>query len=180
MDYKDIAGGLYRIYRDGRLWSCIQKRFLTDNGTNTKGYIQNRIMGRHMMRHRLVARAFIENPRPELFVLVDHKDGCKTNNHASNLRFVDNQLNTLNRRQNPIRKGRREKKFRVELKWNRCKGSVNLLTFSQYYDTSAKATEVIIRLRKEFFDKLYAWHTRPMACLPPGKWRISENGIAIH
>lgn len=45
--------------------------------------------------HRLVAEAFIENPnaRPQ----VDHIDGNRVNNHASNLRWVTASTNHLNR-----------------------------------------------------------------------------------
>lgn len=43
--------------------------------------------------HRLVALTFI--PNPDNLPQVDHMDGDKTNNHVSNLRWVDNRTNML-------------------------------------------------------------------------------------
>ena len=44
--------------------------------------------------HRLVAVAFLGAPAsPDL--VVDHKDGIKTNNHWSNLEYVSPAVNTL-------------------------------------------------------------------------------------
>ena len=47
--------------------------------------------------HRLVAETFVQNPRPDIFDCVDHIDRNKENNCASNLRWVNQQLNQLNR-----------------------------------------------------------------------------------
>ena len=43
--------------------------------------------------HRLVGNAFIDNPNN--YPQVDHIDGCKTNNHISNLRWVSVSQNHL-------------------------------------------------------------------------------------
>ena len=44
--------------------------------------------------HRLVAAAFLGAPAsPDL--IVDHKDGIKTNNHWANLEYVEPAVNTL-------------------------------------------------------------------------------------
>ena len=48
--------------------------------------------------HRLVADLFVKNPRPDIFDKVDHIDGDRSNNHYTNLRWVDNQLNCANRK----------------------------------------------------------------------------------
>ena len=44
--------------------------------------------------HRLVAKLFVENPNN--YNIVDHIDGNKTNNKATNLRWVTNSENILN------------------------------------------------------------------------------------
>ena len=46
--------------------------------------------------HRLVAMAFVDNPNPEVFTVIDHIDGNKDNNHSSNLRWCNQKINTLN------------------------------------------------------------------------------------
>lgn len=47
--------------------------------------------------HRLVALTFVPNPCPKVFKFVDHIDGNKLNNKASNLRWLTHQLNSMNR-----------------------------------------------------------------------------------
>lgn len=46
--------------------------------------------------HRLVAEAFIPNPKN--YEQVDHKDGNKSNNKLSNLRWVTRQFNNSRKR----------------------------------------------------------------------------------
>ena len=46
--------------------------------------------------HRLVASAFVHNPRPDLFHVVDHINRDPTDNRPCNLRWLTQQLNTLN------------------------------------------------------------------------------------
>ena len=46
--------------------------------------------------HRAVAEAFIHNPRPDIFNVVDHIDCDKLNNHYTNLRWLSSDLNKLN------------------------------------------------------------------------------------
>ena len=52
-------------------------------------------LGRHQkLVHRLVAEAFIPNDDPETKDTVDHIDGNKSNNEASNLRWLNRAENT--------------------------------------------------------------------------------------
>jgi hypothetical protein len=47
----------------------------------------------HRLVHRLVAQAYVDNPDPNNFNVVDHIDGNKQNNHFSNLRWCSNKMN---------------------------------------------------------------------------------------
>ena len=44
--------------------------------------------------HRLVAKAFIDNPEPALYEKIYHIDEDKANNHADNLRWCNDKLNS--------------------------------------------------------------------------------------
>ena len=43
--------------------------------------------------HRMVAKAFVHNPNPEEFTVIDHIDGNKQNNHYTNLEWVTQSEN---------------------------------------------------------------------------------------
>ena len=46
--------------------------------------------------HRLVAKAFVFNPRPDIFDEVDHINGVRSDNRWTNLRWVNHKLNMMN------------------------------------------------------------------------------------
>jgi hypothetical protein len=94
---KEIAGHPgYFVTEDGRVFSSKsgeikeRKQYKTKKGYNL--ICINTAGKQYTYRvHRLVAELYI--PNPDNLPQVNHKDENKTNNHASNLEWCDNQYN---------------------------------------------------------------------------------------
>ena len=91
--WKKIAGyeGLYEVSDMGRvksLWHGKEK--ILKPGKNTSGYLKVNLCKDSQRKtikvHRLVAKAFIQNPQG--LETVNHKDEDKTNNTVSNLEWM--------------------------------------------------------------------------------------------
>jgi hypothetical protein len=84
----------YAVNREGVVANLTTGRILKPQKKKV-GYLEIEYGGRkdlhHDYVHRLVARVFIENPKG--WNIVDHKDGCKMNNKASNLEWVKHNEN---------------------------------------------------------------------------------------
>lgn len=84
--WRDIKGfeGRYQISNHGRVRTI--SRILKP--WNANGHYQNIYLGAKNLRriHRLVAENFL--PNPEQKQQVNHKDGNKNNNHATNLEWT--------------------------------------------------------------------------------------------
>lgn len=98
---KDVVGyeDLFSITEDGKLWSKRTKRYLKQNVSKT-GYwqVSTKVGGRFGVAkcfkvHRLVCEAYHDNPENKPFV--NHKDGNKLNNHASNLEWCTHSENMI-------------------------------------------------------------------------------------
>ena len=90
----------YLIYEDGRVFSKNNNKFLKPD-TIRSGYFQialykNKERKRFLI-HRLVALHYVNNPHPDKYNVVDHLDRNKLNNNRTNLRWVDNYINSQNR-----------------------------------------------------------------------------------
>ena len=103
----DVSGyvGLYQVSNFGRVKSAKKIMKLQDNGC---GYLMAHLSkngkAKWHLAHRLVAKAFI--PNPEKKQTVNHKDGNRLNNKASNLEWATYSENNLhsyrsNKRKNP-------------------------------------------------------------------------------
>ena len=101
--------GRYSVSNYGAIrsnWSDIPQRNLTHRKRiektsllaawlHTTGYLRIALgRGKQKYVHRLVAQAFLQNH--DNLPQVDHIDGNRTNNHASNLRWVTSHQNVIN------------------------------------------------------------------------------------
>ena len=95
-EWKDVPGyeGIYKISNEGRVKRCAGSLYTkTDRfikGDLNRGYWRVQLKDKQRTErqtiHRLVALAFC--PNPESKPHVNHIDGNKLNNHASNLEWV--------------------------------------------------------------------------------------------
>lgn len=88
---KDIKGyeGLYAITSCGKVWSYRANKFLKAEKL-TNGYLRVSLVKKqkykHCLIHRLVAKAYLENPND--LPQVNHIDEDKTNNCLNNLEWI--------------------------------------------------------------------------------------------
>lgn len=96
--WKDVKGyeGKYQVSNMGRIWSIHTQRYLSGK-INKYGYQELTLItlngkAKSERTHRLVAIAFLE--KPESCTVVNHINGCKTDNRAENLEWTTVQGNT--------------------------------------------------------------------------------------
>lgn len=97
MKRKEVEGHEgYYIYEDGALYSIKSSKFLSHKLDSRKHYLmynlKKRGVSKMVLVHRLVAIAFIPNPKNK--PVVNHKDGNKKNNNVSNLEWMTRSENS--------------------------------------------------------------------------------------
>ena len=95
--------------------------------------------------HRLVAHVFVKNPRPDIFVEVDHIDRDPKNNVFSNLRWLSKKLNLLNTN---------AKGCYFVKKWNKWRAQLRKKTLG-YFETYEEAHEHYLKHRADVFMSEY-------------------------
>lgn len=97
--WKDVPG-FEDLYKVSDLGLVISKRTgkLVTGDTNNAGYYRVTFYkgdGTHkrVFRHRLVAELFVDNPNPEKFNIVNHKNHAKEDCCARNLEWCDFEYN---------------------------------------------------------------------------------------
>lgn len=115
--WKDIKGSIYQVSDRGRVRNAKTKKVRTLS-TNKSGYkvITLKVYGKYknFKVHRLVARAFL--PNPKLLPVVNHKDTIRSNNRVSNLEWTTHSENLKHsyRMGNRSNKGMKNPSFKSE------------------------------------------------------------------
>ena len=110
----------YLISDQGRVYSYYTKKFLKPRKNNS-GYFQIGLRKNGVRKfyiiHRLVALAFIYNLENK--PTVNHIDGCKINNHVSNLEWATDKENVQHSYDNGLQKAiKGSKHYRAKLSEN--------------------------------------------------------------
>ena len=93
---------LYKINKNGEIWSCYWEKYMTLTLHNTGYYIIDLTkdgIPKQTTIHRLLAIQYI--PNPNNLKMVDHIDRNKTNNCLENLRWASSRTNNLNMGKTP-------------------------------------------------------------------------------
>lgn len=116
-DWRPVKGfeGYYLVSRFGEIYSLYSKRILrpskTSDGYNQYNLFKNK--KRYVyFEHRAVALAFVYNPNPEKYNIVNHIDENKQNNYYKNLEWCDTLYN-INYNGNKSSKVIKEKRSKI-------------------------------------------------------------------
>jgi hypothetical protein len=137
--------------------------------------------------HQLVGSAWVYNPCPNYFTVLDHINNEKQDNRAENLRWVSQHLNTLNRTRTEWVKyrarwkkyeGRVEVNGKTERVWDKCateaKRKTKELLINRFNDVYERTLEVDegdppARAAHDFYWKDPAKRT-------PGRYSLNDIG----
>jgi hypothetical protein len=104
--------------------------------------------GQYYSVHKIIARLFVPNPRPDWNV-VDHIDNDKVNNRSSNLRWCTQAMNLLNRRTQGCYWNRRYRKWMAFFSYVGQKIKVGR------FDSMVEASEATHHAKMELLRRLY-------------------------
>ena len=109
--------------------------------------------GQHYI-HRLVAKALVHNPNPTLFTEVDHKNGLRHDNRASNLRWANRTIQNLNRSFRGWKYYPRSKKYSAQCIVCGVKYKIGS------YKTAAEAHKAYVDFKNAKIEELYTLYLK--------------------
>ena len=95
--WKQLRDTNYEVSQDGQVRVISKGLILKNLVMNNYKYVSLSIDKRpkRIPVHRLVAEVWVDNPKPDTNILVNHKNGDKQNNHYLNLEWVSPRTNAL-------------------------------------------------------------------------------------
>ena len=137
--------------------------------------------------HQLVGSAWVYNPCPEYFTVLDHINNCKQDNRAENLRWVSPHLNSLNRTRAKwvtyrARFGKYEGRIQLEGKservWDKCpmlaKRKTKALLISKFNDVYNRTIKLNEGTQPARDDRDLYWRDETT----PGRSLITHPGVS--
>ena len=117
--WRDVEGyeGIYQVHREGYIRNMrgkILKTYVINTGYQAVKLYDERGRKRAHLVHRVVALAWVRNRKPDVYDIVNHRDGNKLNCRWTNLQWCNNSMNILHARRtglNPYNKPTVGKKF---------------------------------------------------------------------
>ena len=150
-EIKDVRNTLFAVFKNGKVFRWIKGGYWKSvyPGVNKNDGYNQICVGRKqdnnlatILRHRLMAYAFlnldIENPKME----VDHIDGNRINNHINNLRVVNRQQNQWNQT--------KAKGYIYLQKLNKYRSQIGVdykLIYLGFYDTEEEAHQAYLNAK---------------------------------
>ena len=139
---KKVDLNYYILYEDGRVFSQVSGKFIVPDVSNKFGYVRVTFYyptrKRHLL-HRLITEHFVpNNDKDKKFV--NHIDGNKKNNHASNLEWVTQSENEKHAFRTGLRSSVRHCKYKDKVfnSVQEMSESLNMNVNTCYYRCGAK------------------------------------------
>ena len=96
LNFEQVKKGRYLVSNYGDLYSLYTSKFLRpqyDKDGYNKIELATDYGHKKVFVHRAVAYTYVDNPNPEEFNIVNHKDGIKSNNYYQNLEHCTEDYN---------------------------------------------------------------------------------------
>lgn len=158
--WKEIRNfeGRYEVSSLGQVRN-IKTQHILKPQVNYKGYLHIKFNTKgkeyKFSIHRLVAMSFIPNDN-EAFTQIDHINRVKTDNNVTNLRWVNNAMNSQNRDFKNVKLSKLNKTGKTGVRYNKGKyeASINFnhkFIYGGRFDTYEEAVKRREELEKQYF-----------------------------
>ena len=109
--------------------------------------------GQHYL-HRLVAKAWVPNRRPDIFKEVDHINGIPSDNRVENLRWANRTIQALNRKFNGWTYSKRYKKYKAQCTISGVRHVIG------WFNSSDEAHAAYVKFKNKKIQEIYDFYLK--------------------